>query len=240
MATYSCFGWSIVICQPVFLKWYLIGLNFICNLIHNLFCSDILNTNCIFLDRIFLGQSQHLVMPSQAIYLGWIRGHISSCMVGILITFHPAIHDTSPWQNTLTFSSTLCASYWSMYGLVWFTCLSLQDGIVHSLSVAGSPLSLLTLGPAVMPLTLEDSPWKLRSCQVGGFAVSFRCNSKLTLIHFLTEEGFEFSNFPICFPLTCYYTVCSINGCRLSIAKGHRDTSMSLCANLWKQWFVKA
>lgn len=143
------------------MKWYLIGLNFICNLIHNSFGSDILNTNCKFLDRIFLSA---LSNAFSAHLPGMDKGRISSCMVGILITFHLAIHDTSPWQNTLTFSSPLCASYWSMYGLVWFTCLSLQDGIVHSFSVAGSPRSLLTPGPAVMPLTLEDSPWKLRSC----------------------------------------------------------------------------
>lgn len=126
MATYSCIGWSIVICQPVFLKWYLTGLNFICNLIHNSFCSDLLSTNCIFLVRTFLSQSQHCVTA--------FSGHLPGMDKGSYFFLHSRYFNhlpSSSWHFTL-------AEHVNIFKyLLCFSLISVWIALVHMFEPAG-------------------------------------------------------------------------------------------------------
>lgn len=136
MATYSCIGWSIVICQPVFLKWYLTGLNFICKLIHNLLCSDLLSTNCICLVRTFLGQSQLFVMA----FSGRLPGMDKGSYFFLRGRYFNHLPSSYSWHFTL-------AEHVNIFKyLLCFSLISVWIALVHMFEPAGQNSPQLVCG----------------------------------------------------------------------------------------------
>lgn len=115
------------------MKWYLIGLNFICNLIHNSFGSDILNTNCKFLDRIFLSALSNA-----------FSAHLPGMDKGSYFFLHGRYFNHLPPSYSWYF--TLAEHINIFKPLVCFLLINVWIGLVYMFEPAGRNSSQLLCG----------------------------------------------------------------------------------------------